>query len=273
MRLAFRLAYLGDGFSGSQIQVDRRTVEGEAIAACRRLALFDDWRKARFAFAGRTDRGVHARGQVAAFDTPDPDRARSALNLQLPRDCWCTGVAEVPDAFHPRYDTRSRTYRYYFPRIPLDRDAMAAAARLFTGEHDFSRLARVEGKDPVRNVLSAGVLDDGGFTCLEVTGESFLWQMVRGMAGALVSVGRGELDEGGLGELLSGTPGERHPPAPSSGLVLWEMDCGIRFEPMPRSPRSAAFLSTVRCHHEVMARVASILEGDSGNGARPGPGP
>jgi tRNA pseudouridine38-40 synthase len=264
MRLAFRVAYLGDGFFGSQVQPDRRTVEGEFVAAARRLALFDDPRAARFSFAGRTDRGVHARAQVAAFDTPDPGRARSALNLQLPRDCWCTGISEVPDTFHPRYNARSRTYRYFFPRIRLDRDAMESAARFLPGLHDFSRLARVEGKDPLREVLSARVFDDGsadgGFTCFEVKAESFLWQMVRGLAGALLSVGTGELDERGMRALLDNPSGERHPPAPSSGLVLWEVDCGIGFEPLPRSPRSAAFLSTVRNHHEVMARVTSILE-------------
>jgi tRNA pseudouridine38-40 synthase len=260
MRLAFRVAYLGDGFFGSQVQADRRTVEGEMIAACGRLALFDDWREARFAFAGRTDRGVHSRAQVAAFDTPDPDRARSALNLQLPRDCWCTGVAEVADAFHPRYDARSRTYRYFFPKASLDREAMAAAAGFFPGRHDFSRFARVEGKDPLRNVLSARVFDDVGFPCFEVTAESFLWQMVRGMAGALLSVGIGDLDADEVQALLDETPGERHPPAPSSGLVLWDVDCGIRFEPLSRSPRSSAFLSTVRTCHEVIARVTSILE-------------
>ena len=259
MRLAFRVAYLGDGFSGSQMQPDRRTVEGEIIAAAGRLALFTDWRAARFSLAGRTDRGVHARGQVAAFDTPDPGRARAALNLQLPRDCWCTGIAEVPDEFHPRYDARTRTYRYYFPRIGLDTAAMAKAARLLLGKHDFSRFARVEGKDPVRNVLSAEIFSDAGFTCLGVTAESFLWMMVRGMAGALLSVGTGVLPIEGVRALFSES-GERHPPAPSQGLVLWEVDCGIRFEPLPRSPRSTAFLSTVRGRHEVMARVTSILE-------------
>jgi len=264
MRLAFRVAYLGDSFFGSQVQADRRTVEGEMIAAAGRLALFGDWREARFAFAGRTDRGVHARAQVAAFDTPHSARARSALNLQLPRDCWCTGVAEVPESFHPRYDARSRTYRYFFPRIRLDREAMACTARHFLGLHDFSRFARVEGKDPRRKILSARVFDDGsadgGFTCFEVTAESFLWQMVRSMAGALLSVGTGELDEEGVKGLLACPAGERHPPAPSSGLILWEVDCGISFEPLPRSPRSSAFLNTVRTHHEVMARVTSLLE-------------
>ncbi len=200
MRLAFRVAYLGDGFFGSQMQADRRTVEGEVIAAAGRLALFDDWRAARFAFAGRTDRGVHARAQVMAFDTADPGRARTALNLQLPRDCWCTGVAEVPESFHPRYDARSRTYRYFFPKTRLDREAMECAARAFPGLHDFSRFARVEGKDPVRKILSARIFDDGPagdeFPCFEVTAESFLWQMVRGMAGALHLVGAGQARRG-----------------------------------------------------------------------------
>ena len=98
------------------------------------------------------------------------------------------------------------------------------------------------------------------FACFEVTAESFLWQMVRGMAGALLSVGTGDLDAGGMRALLDKPSGERHPPAPSSGLVLWEVDCGIRFEPLLRSPRSTAFLSTIRGHHEVMAWVTSILE-------------
>jgi tRNA pseudouridine38-40 synthase len=264
MRLAFRLAYLGDGFSGSQVQADRRTVEGEVIAACRRLALFGDWREARLAFAGRTDRGVHARGQVFAFDTAEPDRAVSALNAQLPRDCWCTGVATVPADFHPRYDARSRTYRYFFPGEHMDRAAMERAARLFPGRHDFSRLARVEGKDPVRHILSARISDEGDLTCLEVTAESFLWQMVRGMAGALLAVGQGTLDAGGVEELLRGPPGERFPPAPARGLVLWEVDCGLAFTPLEQSPRSRAWLDTERGHHEVMAHVTSILGGGRG---------
>ena len=263
MRLAFRLAYLGDGFSGSQVQTDRRTVEGEVAAACRRLALFDDWREARFAFAGRTDRGVHARGQVFAFDTTEPGRAVSALNVQLPRDCWCTGVAEVPEDFHPRYDALSRTYRYFFPRSGMDAGAMAGAARLFVGRHDFSRLARVEGRDPVRNVLSARVFQDGppdgGFTCFEVTAESFLWQMVRGMAGALLAAGQGSPGGDRIRELLGGVPGDRFPPAPAQGLVLWEVDCGIAFSPLEQSPRSRAYLDAVRGHHEVMAHVTSVL--------------
>ena len=122
------------------------------------------------------------------------------------------------------------------------------------------QIARAEGKDPVRRVLSARVFREAGFTCFEVTAESFLWQMVRGMAGALIAVGSGEMDEEGLARLLEAPPGERFPPAPSSGLVLWEVDCGIGFAPLERSPRSSAFLATVRGHHEIMAHISSFLE-------------
>jgi tRNA pseudouridine38-40 synthase len=83
MRLAFRLSYLGSRFYGSQMQASERTVEGEFVAACQRLSLFSDWREAGFQFAGRTDRGVHARGQVAAFTTAEPERAQAVINTQV----------------------------------------------------------------------------------------------------------------------------------------------------------------------------------------------
>jgi len=157
VRLACRVSYLGSRFYGSQIQETRRTVEGECIAACRRLDLFDDWREAVFSSAGRTDRGVHARGQVLAFSTHYPDRARQTLNFQLPPDIWCTGMAEVPPAFHPRYDARSRTYRYYYPELPADVHAMERAVRYFCGDHNFSNFARAGERNPWRTVTSACV--------------------------------------------------------------------------------------------------------------------
>jgi tRNA pseudouridine38-40 synthase len=131
MRLAFQVAYLGDRFFGSQIQLGYRTVEGEFIAACERMALFPNWREAGFSFAGRTDRGVHAYGQVCAFTTNAPDRAIQAMNFQLPRDCWCRGYAEVANTFHPRYSALSRTYRYFISDTNLDTRAMIHAANLF----------------------------------------------------------------------------------------------------------------------------------------------
>ena len=96
VRLAFRVSYLGSRFYGSQMQAAHRTVEGEFVAACQRLSLFDDWRKAGFLSAGRTDRGVHACGQVIAFSTDAPDRARTVINTQLPPISGAAGMLRYP---------------------------------------------------------------------------------------------------------------------------------------------------------------------------------
>ncbi len=260
MRLAFRVSYLGGEFAGSQVQPGCRTVEGEFIAACRRLQLFADRRESRFSFAGRTDKGVHARGQICAFDTNEPDRALAGLNPQLPRDCWCTGYAEVAAAFHPRYDARYRTYRYYIPGNGLDIPAMDQASRLFLGRHDFSCLARVEaGQNPERTVLAAGVTREEGFAVFEVTAESFLWNMVRCMATVLTWTGCGIAEPVLVTDLLERRCRDRPPAAPAAGLVLWEVDCGIPFLPLPRDCRSVAYLETTRRHHAVMEKVCRGL--------------
>ena len=259
MRLAFRVSYIGTRFFGSQVQERERTVEGEFIAACRRLDLFTDFRNAGFQSAGRTDRGVHARGQVVAFNTENPERAVATLNIQLPPDCWCTGYAEVADAFHPRYNAKSRTYRYYFSPAPDDPGAMARAAGCFTGSHDFSNFAKVKDKNPIRTVHAAEVLKEDGFWFLRVTADSFLWHQVRCMATALWNVGNGELAEDALRKLLLSKAEKGIPPAPAEGLILWETDCGITFTPMIAGNRSTSFLDQLRSHHALMGHVCQVL--------------
>jgi tRNA pseudouridine38-40 synthase len=259
MRIAFRISYLGDHFRGSQMQADERTVEGEFVAACTRMELFSDWRSAGFLVAGRTDRGVHARGQVCAITTGFPDRAVTGLNGQLPRDIWCTGYARVPPAFHPRYDARSRTYRYYFGDQNLDVPAMAGASDHFTGTHDFSCFARANDKNPVRNVLTAEIGTIAGQTYFQVTAESFLWHMVRYMAAALDLVGTGRGAEDLISQRLAGMCTSPLSPAPAEGLVLWEVDCGLTWSPMPVDRRARAYLERCRAHHAVMARVCTLL--------------
>jgi tRNA pseudouridine38-40 synthase len=259
MRLAFRVSYIGTRFFGSQMQAAHRTVEGEFVAACRRLDLFSDFREAGFLSAGRTDRGVHARGQVIAFSTESPERAKTALNIQLPPDCWCTGCAEVPPEFHPRYDARSRTYRYYYSTLPADRDAMVRCAQHFSGHHNFTNFARVRGRDPHRTIFAITVNEENGFVYLEVTAPGFLWHQVRSMATALWRIGAGEADEGSIPALLEQEADHMVPPAPAEGLILWETDCGIAFTPMPVDDRSASYLDYLRCHHALMERVCGVL--------------
>lgn len=259
MNLAFRFSYFGDRFFGSQVQPGLRTVEGEFIAACRRLELFDDWREAKFATAGRTDRGVHARNQVCSFLTDKPDRAVAALNQVLPADIWCTAWVEVPDGFHPRYSAVSRTYRYYFFPDPGDTAAMHAAAQEFVGRHDFSAFARATDRDPERRIIEAQVFDDGPFVVFEVTGESFLWNMVRCMASALERVGKGKAEAGEIARLLTDSTGRRVPAAPPEGLILWDIGYAISFIPLPIGEKSRRYLADRHRHHTLMAEVSARL--------------
>ncbi|HNX16779.1 MAG TPA: tRNA pseudouridine(38-40) synthase TruA [Methanoregula sp.] len=259
VRLAFRVSYLGTRFYGSQQQEASRTVEGEFIAACRRLDLFSDWRTAGFCSAGRTDRGVHACGQVVAFSTSYPDRARQALNLQLPLDVWCTSSAEVADTFHPRYDAKSRTYRYFFSEPPKNREAMEQAAGYFLGEHNFTNFARVGDKNPWRKILEIRIATEGRFTYLEVKAESFLWHQVRCMAAALASVGAGEDDAEGIRLRLNEKTSRPIQPAPAEGLVLWDTDCGLTWVPVEKSDRSGNYCAELRRHHALMEQVCRVL--------------
>ena len=241
------------------MQASERTVEGEFVAACQRLCLFEDWRKAGFLFAGRTDRGVHARGQVAAFTTSEPERAIAVINTQLPPDCWCTGYARVSPQFHPRFDARSRTYRYYFADVPEHIAAMDRAAGRFLGTHDFSNFARVEDKNPLRTILVARVTEEEGFVFLEVTAESFLWHQVRCMATALLRAGNGE-DEDLVSRLLASEAERPLQPAPAEGLILWDTDCALEWQPLPAGERQDAFLDHQCRHHALMETVCRMMK-------------
>ena len=260
VRLAFRVSYLGNRFFGSQMQAAHRTVEGEFVAACQRLSLFDDWRKAGFLSAGRTDRGVHACGQVIAFSTEAPDRARTVINTQLPPDIWCSGYAAVSPEFHPRYDAKSRTYRYYFSHSPRDPESMNRAARQFLGNHNFTNFARVKDKNPYRNILAVRVGADDGFAFFEVKAESFLWHQVRCMASALLLIGDGEADEGSIARMLEADIDRPLQPAPAEGLILWDTDCGIVWTPVTGEGQSGAFVDHLVRHHALMEKMCRVIK-------------
>ncbi len=259
VRLAFRVSYLGSRFYGSQVQAESRTVEGEFIAACQRLSLFEDWRGAGFQSAGRTDRGVHACGQVIAFSTTAPERAIQTINTQLPPDCWCTAYAIVDPSFHPRYDAKCRTYRYLFSEPPRDIAAMSRAAQSFVGRHNFTNFARIGDKNPERTILSARIATDEGFVIFEVTAESFLWHQVRCMASALQSVGNREAPEDMIGSLLEAPSDRPLQPAPAEGLILWDTDCGVQWTPLSSRERSSRFMAHLRSHHALMEKVCRTL--------------
>lgn len=259
MKLAFTVGYKGDNFAGSQAQPEKRTVEGEFIAAGVGLGLFADAKEAHFRISGRTDKGVSARRQIVSVTTSQPEKAVDALNFWLPDDIWCLGAAEVPADFYPRYAVTSRTYRYYFP-YAADTAAMNEAARQFVGRHDFTRFSKMEeGRDPNRTVTSAKVFAaPDGCPVFEVSAKSFLWNMVRGMAGFLASVGTGITEPETVGELLT-TSGHRVHPAPAEALIFWDAECDVSFTPMRQAKETMRMLGRASAAARAEQHVAEAL--------------
>jgi tRNA pseudouridine38-40 synthase len=233
VRLAFQIGYIGTAYFGSQYQPDRRTIEGEIEAACIRAGIITNRQESRLAMSGRTDRGVHARCQILALSTSNPDRAIRAINGQLPPDIWVTSWSYAPETFYPRYDVINRTYRFYFSQVPSDIDAMKDSALLFLGKHDFTCFARIEpGKTPEKTIDAVEILYNESGLWLEITAQSFLWHMVRCIAASLMQVSEGTLSRSGLEKYLSGACKNKIKPAPPDGLILWDVKTDLDWQEM-----------------------------------------
>ncbi|AIU70150.1 pseudouridine synthase [Thermococcus eurythermalis] len=233
MKLALRVAYDGTAFYGFQRQPGVRTVEGELIRVLTKLKIIESPEKNDFKGASRTDRGVSAFFNVVSFLPGErADLARpEVLNHHL-KDLWVLGVAEVPLEFHPRFWAGSKTYRYYLIDEGFDLEKVLECARLFEGVHDFSAFAKLEpGRDPVREIREVRVIPMNGYYVVEITGKSFLWEMVRRIVNALRFCGLGLLEKGDIEAMLSGTYRKKVPPAPPENLLLWHIEYpGIKFE-------------------------------------------
>jgi tRNA pseudouridine38-40 synthase len=233
-KLALRIAYDGTAFYGFQRQPGLRTVEGELIRVLEKLGIIQNPEDSDFKGASRTDRGVSAFFNVVSF-LPTPEKAYLAtpkiLNHHL-KDVWVIGRAEVSQEFHPRFWAREKTYRYYLVDRGYDGEAMEECARLFVGTHNFSAFAKLEpGKDPIREVTSVRVTPRGGYYLIEVSGKSFLWEMVRRMVNAISYCGLGLLSKEEVEEMLCGRFEKKVPAAPPENLVLWKIDYeGITFD-------------------------------------------
>jgi len=219
MRVRAVVAYDGTDYRGFQRQADGPTVQGVLEKALFQVTQTPTTTLA----AGRTDAGVHAEGQVIAFDTawrhPLADLER-ALNAVLPPDVAVRGVELAASNFHPRYAAKSRLYRYSVynasTRSPLirrtswhvaetlDLGAMNRAAEYLAGEHDFASFGTPpQGTVTIRRVLGAVWRKDPPWFFFDIEANAFLYRMVRSIVGTLLQVGRGELNPERVGELLA----------------------------------------------------------------------
>ncbi len=236
-----KVAYRGTAYAGWQRQPNALTVQQvveEALAD-----LLDE--QIAIVGAGRTDAGVHARGQIAHMRLEREFPLRGLVhggNTRLPEDIRILAADRMPEGFHARRCAAAKDYRYRFVRArvvsPLDSplavrlppgaelEAMKPAAAALLGRHDFSAFALAGGshRDPRRRILLAEWRERGEALVLRLVGDAFLRGMVRSIVGTLLEVGRGRRGPDEIGRLLNGRPrSEAGPTAPARGLVLHEV--------------------------------------------------
>ncbi|HLY52631.1 MAG TPA: tRNA pseudouridine(38-40) synthase TruA [Steroidobacteraceae bacterium] len=240
-RIAVGVEYDGSAFAGWQSQRSLRTVQQVLARALGAVAA----EAVSVVGAGRTDAGVHARGQVAHFDTQARRAPRSwvlGANSELPPDLSVTWALPVPGHFHARYCAEARSYRYLilnrsarsaladrraaWVARPLDAERMAQAATALLGEHDFSafRSSECQAKSPVRRLERLAVVRRGDWIQIEAAANAFLHHMVRNIAGLLIAVGKGDRPPTWARTVLEGRDRTRAAAtAPAEGLYLWEV--------------------------------------------------
>ncbi len=240
-RIKLTISYDGTNYCGWQIQPNGITVEEVLNKALSKLL----GEEIVVIGASRTDSGVHAMGNVAVFDTITTipvDKIAVALNQRLPEDIVVTKSEEVSLDFHPRYCNCSKTYEYhiintripiptkrltnYFVSYVLNIDDMRRAASYLVGEHDFVSFCnvRTDVENTVRTITSLDVLQNGDEITIRITGNGFLYNMVRIIVGTLIRVGRGFYSPEKVKEILEARDRKAAGvTAPPHGLTLVEI--------------------------------------------------
>ena len=239
------IEYDGTDFFGWQVQPDKRTIQGEIQKALTTIYQMD----LILHGSGRTDAGVHALGQSACFQAPDSiptDKIISALNANLPDDIVIRTCQERPIEFHPRFDAKSKIYRYRFlvgkQRSAIDRNFLYhfkgrinkqkifEACKILEGTHDFKAFSCLRGdesgkEDTVRTIYGI-TIDNSQENIFDLyfRGNGFLYKMVRMLTGSILHYASHETTPSELQKLLSeGERGAAGPAAPSCGLTLIEV--------------------------------------------------
>lgn len=240
-RVKLTVAYDGTNYCGWQVQPNGITVQ-EVLNQC--LSEFTG-ENIETIGASRTDAGVHALGNVAVFDTEmrmPGDKFSFALNQRLPEDIRIQKSEEVDADFHPRYVKSQKTYEYrilncrfpipterfysHFTYIPLDVDKMKEAASYLIGEHDFKSFCGTgaQVKTTVRTVKEIQIEKSGDRITIRITGEGFLYNMVRIIAGTLMDIGGGLYPPEKMKESLEAKDRKKAgPTAPARGLTLMKI--------------------------------------------------
>ena len=207
-RIMLTLAYDGTDYCGWQVQARDRTVQGDLEEALGKMHKHP----VNTTASGRTDSGVHARGQVVHYDTDisslGVDKIPRALNSLLPGDVRVLTARDVPGDFHARYAARIRVYHYqlrfgpspdpwarrysWTMDAPLDPQVLNGMAAQVLGTHDFTAFAAAGDPSPsrVRKILSSGFFPRGPYLVYQVAGTAFLWHMVRSLVGTMVGLAR-----------------------------------------------------------------------------------
>ncbi len=237
-RIKLVVAYDGTDYCGWQIQENGPTIEEKLNKALSRLT----GEEIHVQGASRTDAGVHALGNIAVFDTESripPEKFCYAVNGWLPDDIVVQSSQEVSPSYHPRKCNSLKTYEYKilnrpfpdptrrltccFRHWPLDAGQMEKAASYLVGEHDFSSFcsAGSQVEDTVRRLHEVSVEKEGDMITIRLTGDGFLYNMVRIIAGTLMEVGRGAYPPEQVEEILNGRDRRlAGPKAPAEGLTL-----------------------------------------------------
>lgn len=240
-RIKLTIAYDGTNYCGWQVQPNGITIEEVLNKALTKM--LDE--EIIIIGASRTDSGVHAMGNVAVFDTETTipaEKIAVALNQRLPDDIVITKSEEVPLDFHPRYCDCSKTYEYhiintripiptkrltnYFVSYVLDIDKMRQAASYLVGEHDFVSFCnvRTDVENTVRTITDLDILTNGNEITIRITGNGFLYNMVRIIVGTLIRVGRGFYEPDRVKEILEAKDRKAAGvTAPAHGLMLVEI--------------------------------------------------
>ena len=233
-RVALKIAYLGTEYYGFQRQPGLTTVEGEILSALEEVGVVEDINNCGFQVAGRTDRGVHALGNVISFLTEERVIINQ-INDVLPRSIRVLAQAKVSLHFKSRY-ALNRHYRYLLVEPPFgerdnfDLHNMVKASKLFRGTHDFRNFSKKSQRNPVRNIEDLEISKEKDLLRIDVVGESFLWNMVRKIVSVLLMVGEGEIKTEDIDKYFNPEKELAMRPAPPEGLILMDVKySGVKF--------------------------------------------